>query len=126
MPTIGCGHWNGRRNRLPHLLEQSFGEVGGAGGFACRWKLISIAHPNPENGYAPYNLSQWACGPQKCDENQASLPNEDFALVVTKSRACPTPTVGAGHSRRCVSLLDIKGSEFSTVPHMAASRKRHP
>src|SRR5216117_1181983 len=52
MPTIGCGHWNGRRNRLPQLLDQSFGEVGGAGGFACRWKLISIAHPNPENGYA--------------------------------------------------------------------------
>src|SRR5438094_648178 len=25
------------------LLDQSFGEVGGAGGFACRWKLISIA-----------------------------------------------------------------------------------
>src|SRR5881409_1646462 len=36
----------------PTLLDQSFGEVGGAGGFACRWKLISIAHPNPENGYA--------------------------------------------------------------------------
>jgi len=34
------------------LLDQSFGEVGGAGGFACRWMLISIAHPNPENGYA--------------------------------------------------------------------------
>src|SRR5437773_1271187 len=32
----------------PTLLDQSFGEVGGAGGFACRWKLISIAHPNPE------------------------------------------------------------------------------
>src|SRR5438094_5670725 len=56
MPTIGCGHWNGRRNRLPHLVDQSFGEVGGAGGFACRWKLISIAHPNPENGYAPAAL----------------------------------------------------------------------
>src|SRR5436190_10198699 len=27
----------------PTLLEQSIGEVGGAGGFACRWKLISIA-----------------------------------------------------------------------------------
>jgi len=27
----------------PTLLHQSFGEVGGAGGFACRWKLISIA-----------------------------------------------------------------------------------
>src|SRR5437016_1338717 len=37
----------------PTLLDQSFGEVGGAGGFACRWKLISIAHRNPENGYAP-------------------------------------------------------------------------
>src|SRR5205807_8739366 len=48
----------------PTLLDQSFGEVGGAGGFACRWKLISIAHPNPENGYAPagYSLSQaWKC-----------------------------------------------------------------
>src|SRR5437762_4546778 len=55
MPTIDFGHWTGRRNRnrLPHLADQSFGEVGGAGGFACRWKLISIAHPNPENGYAP-------------------------------------------------------------------------
>src|SRR5881396_508989 len=53
MPTIDFGHWNGRRNRLPRLADQSFGEVGGAGGFACRWKLISIAHPNPENGYAP-------------------------------------------------------------------------
>src|SRR5213083_2928437 len=40
----------------PTLLDQSFGDVGGAGGFACRWKLISIAHPNPENGYAPYFL----------------------------------------------------------------------
>jgi len=37
----------------PTLLDQSFGEIGGAGGFACLWKLISIAHPNPENGYAP-------------------------------------------------------------------------
>ena len=55
------------------------------------------------------NLSPWAYGPPKCDENQATLPNEDFALVVTKSRACPTPTVGAGHARRCISLLDIKG-----------------
>src|SRR5207244_448153 len=27
----------------PTLLDQSFGKVGGAGGFACRWKLISIA-----------------------------------------------------------------------------------
>ena len=34
----------------PTLLDQSFGEVGGAGGFACRWKQISIAHPNPETG----------------------------------------------------------------------------
>src|SRR5213083_2286827 len=32
----------------PTLLDQSFGELRGAGGFACRWKLISIAHPNPE------------------------------------------------------------------------------
>src|SRR5438094_8235134 len=39
----------------PTLLDQSFGEVGGAGGFACRWKLISIAHPNPENGYATHS-----------------------------------------------------------------------
>src|SRR5439155_12823563 len=42
----------------PTLLDQSFGELGGAGGFACRRKLISIAHPNPENGavkhYASY------------------------------------------------------------------------
>src|SRR5438132_9000934 len=37
----------------PTLLNQSFGEVGGAGGFACQWKLISIGHPNSENGYAP-------------------------------------------------------------------------
>ena len=51
----------------------------------------------------------WACGPPKWDENQATLPNEDFALVVTKSRACPTPTVRAGHARRCMSLPDIKG-----------------
>src|SRR5947208_5904204 len=36
----------------PTLLDQSFGEVGGAGGFACRWTLISIAHPNPENCHA--------------------------------------------------------------------------
>src|SRR5436309_2443007 len=27
----------------PTLVDQSFGKVGGAGGFACRWKLISIA-----------------------------------------------------------------------------------
>src|SRR5436190_7011847 len=37
----------------PTLLDQSLGELGGAGGFACQRKLISIAHPNPENGYAP-------------------------------------------------------------------------
>jgi len=24
-----------------------------AGETACRWKLISIAHPKPENAYAP-------------------------------------------------------------------------
>jgi len=42
-------------------------------------------------------------------ENQATVPKEDFALVVAKSRACPTPTVGAAHARRCMSLLDIKG-----------------
>src|SRR5947209_13721242 len=46
----------------PTLLDQSFGEVGGAGGFACRWKLISIAHPNPENGYAPPRLARQAKG----------------------------------------------------------------
>ena len=55
------------------------------------------------------NLPQWAYGPQKCNENQAGPPNEKFILVVAKSRACPTPTVGAGHARRCMSLLDIKG-----------------
>src|SRR5205823_3956418 len=33
----------------PTLLDQSFGEVGGAGGFACRWKLTSIARPNPSD-----------------------------------------------------------------------------
>src|SRR6266566_1533916 len=43
MPTVDGGHWNGRRNRLPHLAGSVVGEVGGAGGFACRWKLISIA-----------------------------------------------------------------------------------
>ena len=44
----------------PTLLDQSFGEVGGAGGFACRWKLISIANPNPENGYAPQHGQLYA------------------------------------------------------------------
>src|SRR5947199_5669824 len=34
----------------PTLLDQSFGELGGAGGFACRRK------PNPQNGYAPLEL----------------------------------------------------------------------
>src|SRR5437867_1285115 len=47
MPTIDCGHGNGRRNRLPHLAGWWGRRC------ACRWKLISIAHPNPENGYAP-------------------------------------------------------------------------
>src|SRR5438876_9744165 len=42
----------------PTSLDQSFGGVVGAGGFACRPRLISIAHPNPENGYAPPRLSR--------------------------------------------------------------------
>ena len=53
----------------PTLLDQSFGELGGAGSFDCRRKLISIAHPNPENGYAPgrggayqfWGMRVWAC-----------------------------------------------------------------
>src|SRR5207247_6793740 len=34
-----------RRNETAcptYLLDQSFGKVGGAGSFACRWKLISM------------------------------------------------------------------------------------
>src|SRR6059058_1817509 len=62
MPTIDCGHWNGRRNRLPHLA----GRWGRRFGFACRWKLISIAHPNPENGYAP--------GTQECVRHVGDQP----------------------------------------------------
>jgi hypothetical protein len=37
----------------------------------------------------------------------SEAPN--FVLVVAKSRACPTPTVGAGHARRSVSLAGFKG-----------------
>src|SRR5439155_23311495 len=66
MPTIDCGHWNGRRNRLPGLS--------GSMVWRSRWgrrfrlpveakKLISIAHPNPENGYAPWatRSCRWEC-----------------------------------------------------------------
>src|SRR5437870_5041099 len=54
---LDADHWilaigTAGETACPTLLDQSFGEVGGAGGFACRWKLISIAHPNPENGYS--------------------------------------------------------------------------
>src|SRR5207249_4170651 len=47
MPTMDCGHGNGRRNRLPHL----------AGSIVCRsrWgRRFRLAHRNPESGYAPY------------------------------------------------------------------------
>ena len=53
MPTIDCGHGNGKRNRLPHLAGSIVWRSRWGRRFACRWKLISIAHPNPENGYAP-------------------------------------------------------------------------
>src|SRR5437899_1213215 len=53
MPTLDCGHGNGRRNRLPHLAGSIVWRSRWGRRFACRWKLISIAHPNPENGYAP-------------------------------------------------------------------------
>src|SRR2546428_404150 len=53
MPTIVWGHGNGRRNRLPHLAGSIVWRSRWGRRFACRWKLISIAHPNPENGYAP-------------------------------------------------------------------------
>src|SRR5216117_2013737 len=85
MPTIGCGHWNGRRNRLPQLVDQSFGEVGGAGGFACRWKLISIAHRNPENGYAPGEFSvkrgHLLQFDRTSDFSQHSLPYETSTVL---------------------------------------------
>src|SRR5436190_1219460 len=45
---------NGRRNRLPHLAGSIVWRSRWGRRFACRWKLISIAHPNPENGYAPH------------------------------------------------------------------------
>jgi len=44
-PTLDCGYCDGRRNRLPHLAGSIVCEVGGAGGFACLRKPISIAHP---------------------------------------------------------------------------------
>src|SRR2546426_4620213 len=36
----------------PPLVDNLWGKGGGGGVCDCRWKLISIAHPNPENGYA--------------------------------------------------------------------------
>src|SRR5437667_4416595 len=97
MPTIGCGHWNGRRNRLPHLVDQSFGEVGGAGGFDCRWKLISIAHPNPENGYAPCTPCRRRRPAKRSTDPERSAaglalavsrwPGRAFALTSTRSVA---------------------------------------
>jgi|SRR5438094_6880745 len=56
MPTIDYGHWNGRRNRLPHLA----GSIVWQTRWGRRFRLPaeahfhSIAHPNPENGYAPF------------------------------------------------------------------------
>src|SRR5437773_9211677 len=70
MPTIDCGHGNGRRNQTacPTLLDQSFGEVGGAGGFACLWKLISNRSSKSRKRLCTRCggqswLSGWACGP---------------------------------------------------------------
>src|SRR5438046_933385 len=43
MPPLIVATGTAGETACPTLLDQSFGEVGGAGGFACRWKLISIA-----------------------------------------------------------------------------------
>src|SRR5437773_3265333 len=79
----------------PTLLDQSFGEVGGAGGFACRWKLISIAHPNPENGYAPCTPCRGRRPAKRSTDPERSAaglalavsrwPGREFALTSTRS-----------------------------------------
>src|SRR5207247_1036877 len=48
MPTIDCGHWNGRRNRLPHLA----GSIVWRNRWGRRFRLPVEAIP--ENGYALY------------------------------------------------------------------------
>jgi len=58
MPTVDCGHWNGRRNETacPTLLDQSFGEVGGR-----RFRLPVEAdfhrHPIPKAVMRPARLA---------------------------------------------------------------------
>src|SRR6266536_2902094 len=41
--------------------------------------------------------------------------------LVAKSRACPTPTVGAGHARRCLSLVKYQEPWFSTVQRLSGA-----
>ena len=106
MPTVDCGHWNGRRNRLPHL----------AGSIVWRFRLPVEAdfhrHPNPENGYALLPNPQRSC----------ELPLPTPALPQT---AFPTPPPVAASSPRTDPHPRRSPATRHSAPHPLSLRGRN-
>src|SRR5207247_10186726 len=51
-----CGHWNGRRNRLPHLAGSIVWRSRWGRRFRLPVEADFHAHPNSENGYSPVTV----------------------------------------------------------------------
>src|SRR5204863_5417498 len=79
----------------PTLLDQSFGEVGGAVGFACQWKLISIAIQSRKRLCTPQRRSALAlqCGkmPSRIAGNKPSVqrPSQRISVAVKDGTGRP-------------------------------------
>src|SRR5437016_3681474 len=77
MPTVDCGHWNGRRNRLPHLA----GSIVWRSRWGRRFRLPVEAdfhrHPIPKTVmHAPARMARSAGGDYK------ARPDADFEDLV--------------------------------------------
>src|SRR5213594_3496137 len=105
MPTLDCGHGNGRRNRLPHLAGSIVWRSRWGRRFACRWKLISIAHPNPENGYAPLGCSTWPGSLSEWASNPLTVMACDGAARVI--RLCYVRKLLGGRLQHMVKRVEI-------------------
>ena len=128
-----CGHWNGRRNRLPHLA--------GSIVWRSRWgrKLISIAHPNPENGYAPRTrlvrrtVPRWRpmwSAPSRCGSRPAvNLRCPKFRLscpgdCARRRPTAPAPVPCAASPASCSARS--RGRGRSASPEITPRRRRSP
>src|SRR5437867_1804999 len=123
MPTIDCGHWNGRRNRLPHLAGSIVGEIGGAGGFACLLGSC-ITGDNCLAGYTEWRLRELGVEDRQqrtgvCFHIQSRGQPKGF--VICKPRSISVRWTAPSLSPQA-RLLPIEGSGACAAPEGAITK----